>query len=1597
MLLVGISEIRNCCDGSLVIELLACAIHLVQLVPLSKGRYCLDLQPLTHVVIHHILMKVLMDTAQFSNASRYWRLASLALRWLRLVLRGPLPVGASAALNIALIKRFYADAEPVADEVALRSSLGNATAYVFRCLLSVDSPALARVMYLALLRGCGIDGLLDSHHGNVQRPFMEQTVHVGLDILRLLFQRDVLFCRLYGQHAADRAAGLGAVDIDAGGLLLAHHALFAEFGFNYPAAAQDSSGSPSIFNPFSAKRLWQSIGSVRSTVGLGGKRPNPSYLAILLEFVGARSNPGICRLALYAFTQSAFREPALVLRTLQLEAWRLQSLCADLCSHITEPPEDTSAMEAAVARPHGKWDSIAESQFMFEVTEMDLPSDTSFHLNASSFQTGLPVCSAVDLVYQLADDAVVQAADLVSWASCLGGVAMCGSALPGGAASDTWLFQMAYLRGIDLPTGWLDADATADLTAGLSPPPPVIATASSRSLVLRSLALLVGGSGPKGAANAAQRLAQVLLGLDPDGTATRSVDVDLARVGQPSLLDAVMELLEHPPQTPPTQADNSLLGSNCKPIRSQYRDFGLPHAVEQHTMYEAALGIVVSLLIAPASRDVALRYVCYAWPSRYEVLRGLFTSPWSAMKLPLRRVLLAEVAMLLQVAYWEMRIIQPMGSPQAFDADNLNIVNQQRFEMKRVVSGHIQEVVHTLTRFGETGPVPPGGPPFLVVVALKLYQACESLASSCCDTPIVGKHDINALLQASCSNCLMPSPEGRFNLSLQLYDPNIVLHLVRIGKQVPSSSWNSPMADSPLATSGDDTIGAELDGSNISEYLVAANSSACSSFFTKTITRAFGLFMSATLYHLVDSTRACNSVNDPRSQCVRAHLEGLLPTLMADAAATQCTPLRLEFLVGLGKTLILAIQHAEGPVPLAFLHSLFALLRKLALHPYGSHKLRCHAHEILLLLLQRMTGLGSRAETMVTSNLAELHELVFSLLEVASVAADIPACQDGGIQVALPLLSTLLLRVPLENLDALCGSPRFWQKMLGLLTITSTLRASIGQSTAIKFSNCRLSRLNVTLIAALICRHPQLALSFFEFGCLAAVLQPDFIQVASCHPPPLELNNLDNIDLIAVLSVLQVLVVVARTLPAHHLSLLGIVAWVERHQRLLSDLIQWVIRVPLVNAMETAGVDLDMEKKGIRRALTIPQSLNMSSKSSGQMLLCMGTSRHLVNASHIGFIATYLSSKAQIFGNCNADVSCGSERIKPDWQPEASDARIEVCYRCASSLVELWALLQNKSCGGSLGVVACRIKQLEPMFTAVSHHLLAHIASPTPLHNHVSSDGAVAPSIDEQEAAVLAGCALPHNFSQTSGVCIRLYPAEATRLATYLHVLHAWRHDSISQKLSMCSSVASLAQPNLVTTSTGNRFEEAMLGGISTASVAGPPGLVAQHFISQVRSRACVLSVAFSHACSRLLTIRADSVQKVRDGHQVGTDPQLIYLGSDVEYCLLHSICELSLYLLGTHLVALRWISDHSPSSLSASGAAAAASPSPGSGAPRLALTMQCLRALRQLSAATHGRIVPVSNSASCDSESQQVLDLTWLACLSEKIEDQLNELQSLW
>merc|ERR1719424_229277 len=200
-------------------------------------------------------------------------------------------------------------------------------------------------MYLATLRGRGVDALAQGRRGGALRPFMEQTARVGLDLIRLLLQRDVLFCRLHSQRAKSHLEGQRA-ELDDSTLLLTHRLLFAEFAGTYPPVDTDElSMFNNSANPFSGRRMWQGLAMTPLGSAASGRRLNPSNFMLLLEFAGSQQSRDISKLALFMFSQCALRDPATVLQTLQLEHWRLQRFGADFHDLILHP-EDDNALSA---------------------------------------------------------------------------------------------------------------------------------------------------------------------------------------------------------------------------------------------------------------------------------------------------------------------------------------------------------------------------------------------------------------------------------------------------------------------------------------------------------------------------------------------------------------------------------------------------------------------------------------------------------------------------------------------------------------------------------------------------------------------------------------------------------------------------------------------------------------------------------------------------------------------------------------------------------------------------------------------------------------------------------------------------------------------------------------------------------------------------------------------------------------------------------------------------------------------------------------------------------------------------------------------------
>jgi len=857
-------------------------------------------------------------------------------------------------------------------------------------------------------------------------------------------------------------------------------------------------------NPFSSERRRPAAvdSADLNAAAAGGRRQNPSYFALISEFIGVRSNHEIRRLAMFTFFQVAVREPLRVLRLLQLEPWRLQATSIALHDRLLEPDEDDGMADAnqAASSRGSSWNKRNEAQFMYEAMEMDASLDASGHLDVASFETGLPLCHSVDLIQQIAEDAVVQAADISAWARGVAAEGSGVSSLRGCASSDSACFAAGYLRGLEIPSDWLAA-GTATLAAALDqqqnqlvlPPPAALALESCRKVTLRSLVLLLAGGDALSDSSAA-RLAQLLLGLDPDNRGPRGhVDIDQARAGNPSALDALVALLESPPSLPAWIESGAPRPSSSRALQSPGTiQPEMRQALQDHSAYEAALSILLSLLAVPSLHDVVLRYMCHAWPSRYSVLRNLLGVPWSSLMPAMRRLLLSELTLLLQVTSWEMRLIWPSGRPPqgVMDSEGLDIAGQQRLDMKLSVSEHLQEVVCSLVAPSDGGGSSThSSTPCLVGAALRLADACDPLDSAGMQASASSLFFRNAtqdqMRTASCL-CLAPSEKAGGGLArvLELQDPHLFLRLSGQGS---------------LAAQGFSGIDGALDSPSRSkalEQLGSQNENACMALFTEAACRSLSMFVSAALHHLAGRPPMPGSnARDPRAQAARAHLEALLPALAVEEVGAAA-PRRLELLSGLATAFLAAmLERSEAP-PLVFVRRVYQLLCGALVQPLAaSREARRSLQEAMLLLLQRMlpdpaleAAEGSQTSELEPSDVQQLNRLT-SMLVAAAVAEAYTLAEPSSMSqpgVSLPLLAALLSRVPRPQLgDAFLG-PKLWQQLTELIS-GSSVQGGPAQARL-------LHRFQGAALASVLCQNPGPANAFFESGGLAALLRAEMLQ-----------------------------------------------------------------------------------------------------------------------------------------------------------------------------------------------------------------------------------------------------------------------------------------------------------------------------------------------------------------------------------------------------------------------------------------------------------------------------------------------------------------------
>eukprot|EP00397_Hematodinium_sp_SG-2012_P001115 GEMP01001116.1.p1 GENE.GEMP01001116.1~~GEMP01001116.1.p1 ORF type:complete len:1786 (+),score=372.56 GEMP01001116.1:59-5359(+) len=449
-------DVRN--NGACVaIEVLSLGVTLVHSIALREHRFQLNgLHAFTVFVIQFILLRILSEEpppGDNGSGNGFWRLATLSLKWIRCMLRGPLPLQDSEGLNQLLLKQFPGQGNPMQE---------SATTFAFRCLLSFDSPAFSRIMNLTLLHGACSAGLQ-------KNSYKEQTVFVGFDIIRILCQRDALFTTLFQRHAQLRRTEFKLV----------HELLFQQYPFQYPRE-QSTMGEQNPFVTQSSRRTEKAEGFQRT------------YIMLLLDYCCEqnKSFPKISKLVVYLLHQLTLRNPVMMARSMELHFDLLHTLVCSFASCLVEPQYD----DAVYRMPHlpSEWCSKAEDEFLFEVANSSV---ANYDQGVCSFLTGLPVGQRLETAWQIHDDACVELGDLGAL-----------DAIHNGKRALQQITEDAYLVSLRKDSRWFHNNGSLE-----DDTIPTLKCISTRRLVLAFLHYCVRST----ASTALRQLGHRFFGLDP--------------------------------------------------------------------------------------------------------------------------------------------------------------------------------------------------------------------------------------------------------------------------------------------------------------------------------------------------------------------------------------------------------------------------------------------------------------------------------------------------------------------------------------------------------------------------------------------------------------------------------------------------------------------------------------------------------------------------------------------------------------------------------------------------------------------------------------------------------------------------------------------------------------------------------------------------------------------------------------------------------------------------------------------------------------------------------------------------------------------------
>lgn len=350
---------------------------------------------------------------------RKWTISALVLKFIRLTLSNPLPESQ---------QDFTEDAD--------------ATVWLFRCLLSIDSPSFHQLMALIIPPEDPLLTFLHTQNSDTSSRPKLLAAKAGLEIVRILFQRDNLFLSWVNYHKSSlrrlctSSLSRSGAPINIQEVLLDTEAL---------DAVTSSDSSLIHFHEQLALPVQEDLSPPQMEELLDLKR-SEYYRVSLLRYIIIGTDPDLLKSATYIASQFLYRDPEALTALLTGSPWLLLQLRSSFTHILSSPTLDKfpTAIQGFVLDSEESFSTIwsnpgsfvppesesgtkshslvADQQAVYwdEITEAD-PTSSLYtcenNLLGVSFKTLLPIHSELELNYLIYTDSLLESADLSLWCS----------------------------------------------------------------------------------------------------------------------------------------------------------------------------------------------------------------------------------------------------------------------------------------------------------------------------------------------------------------------------------------------------------------------------------------------------------------------------------------------------------------------------------------------------------------------------------------------------------------------------------------------------------------------------------------------------------------------------------------------------------------------------------------------------------------------------------------------------------------------------------------------------------------------------------------------------------------------------------------------------------------------------------------------------------------------------------------------------------------------------------------------------------------------------------------------------------------------------